>query len=115
MEENNLKDKILICKDCHSRFVFTVKEQMDFGQKMWPDPVRCKVCRRTKKMVKDLNDGVIIGDSIQIKEICDWCGRSFNSAVKREKGKNLFCDDCWNRIKHEKFWEKNTGLGNSQT
>lgn len=114
MAEDILKDKTLICKDCHRRFLFSVNEQKDFGQKGYPDPVRCHECRRQKKIIKNLNDGVLVGESFQIKEQCDWCGRPFNAKFRRTPDTNLFCGDCWDKIMHEKFWEKIPGLGESK-
>lgn len=101
MEE--LKDKYLICKDCHRKFTFTIDEQKDFGQKGWNDPVRCKYCRRMKNILSlKLNEGVDISDEIRFNESCDKCGRPFLTRLKRRKGINLYCDDCWDEIKHAK-------------
>jgi thymidine kinase len=96
---DDLQDKQLICKDCKRKFTFTVKEQKDFGQKGWPDPVRCRYCRRQKKILVALNDGVNIADRVSFLEVCDKCGRSFYTTIKRKQGINLFCDDCWAEIK----------------
>lgn len=106
MEE--LKDKELVCKDCHRKFKFTVKDQKDFGQKGWTDPVRCKYCRRMKKVLNlALKEGIQISDEIQFKEICDKCQRPFFTKIKRRTGINLYCDDCWDEIKHAKPDDKN--------
>jgi hypothetical protein len=106
MEENILKDKTLICKDCRRKFTFTVKEQMDWGQKGWSDPVRCKYCQRQKAIRLALLDGVKVSDEIRFSEICDKCHRSFYTKIKRKMGFNLYCDDCWNEIKRAKPDEK---------
>lgn len=116
MEE--LKDKICVCKDCHRKFMFTVKEQKDFGQKGWADPVRCKYCRRQKSILNlILKDGISIGDEIRFSEICDKCGRSFYTNIKRKIGVNLYCDDCWVEIKYvnAKDRKKDEGVAKSKT
>jgi len=101
MEE--LKDKWLICKDCKRKFIFSVREQKQFGQKGWADPVRCKVCRRMKKILSlALDEKVPISDEIQFSEVCDKCGRKFLTKIKRKPGINLYCDDCWEEIKRGK-------------
>jgi len=97
MEE--LKDKLLTCKDCKTKFVFTVKEQEFFGQKVWNDPIRCEVCRERKKIVKALKDGVSIKDQVKFSEICDKCGRQFYTKFKRRKNEKIYCFDCWKVIK----------------
>ena len=98
----NLKDKILTCKDCKRKFIFTVKKQKDWGQKGWDDPVRCQYCQRMKAIRLALRDGVKISDEIKYTEICDKCKRSFYTKIKRKEGFNLYCDDCWNEIKRVK-------------
>jgi NAD-dependent SIR2 family protein deacetylase len=98
MEE--LKDKICVCKDCHRKFPFTVREQKIFGQRGWADPVRCHYCQRQKKVLNlILRDGVNVSEEIKSSEICDKCGRSFFSKIQRKSGVNLYCDDCWLEIK----------------
>lgn len=118
--EQNIQDKILICKDCHRKFYFTVKEQKDYGQKGWADPVRCLYCRRQKKILNlALKDGVNMSDEVRFSESCDKCGRSFYTKIKRRTGINLYCDDCWNEIKRAKPDDKNRkqneGVVESQT
>lgn len=109
--EENLKDKILICKDCHRKFIFTIKEQKEYGQKGWQDPVRCRYCRRQKKILNlALKDGVKVSDEISFSEICDKCKRAFYTRIKRRPGINLYCDDCWAEIKYAKTGKKNEGL-----
>ena len=96
MEE--LKDKLLTCKDCRRKFVFDIEEQKFFGQKGWPDPIRCKVCRREKNLLR-LKDKVAVKDAIKFREICDKCGRKFYTKFKRKPGEKVYCDDCWKEIK----------------
>ena len=108
--EENIKDKVLICKDCGRKFVFTVKEQMKFGQKGWTDPVRCKVCRRMKKILSlALDEKVPISDEIQFKEVCDKCSRPFYTKIKRKPNTNLYCDDCWEEIKRGEIGNRQEG------
>jgi hypothetical protein len=105
--EENLKDKILVCKDCKRKFTFTIKEQMDYGQRGWADPVRCRYCRRQKKILNlALKDGVNMSDEVQFSEVCDKCGRPFYTKIKRRSGVNLYCDDCWAEIKYAKTGDK---------
>jgi len=113
-----LKDRVLVCKDCHRKFVFIVKEQKYFGQKGWSAPVRCKYCRRQKSILDlVLKDGVSIGDEIRFSEICDKCSRTFFTNIKRKEGVNLYCDDCWVEIKYvnPKGGKKDTGVVGGKT
>jgi len=140
VEIEGLKDKWLYCKDCKRKFIHTVEDQKKFGQKGWADPVRCRYCRRQKKILNiALKDNVNIGDEVKFSEVCDKCGRQFYTKFRRKEGENLFCDDCFAEIKHgdvtwvqgessqkniaekmekflavrwtsEKDWEKRTGM-----
>lgn len=110
--EEKLKDKFLICKDCKRKFLFSVREQKQFGQRGWPDPVRCKVDRRMKKILNlALEENVSITDEVQFSETCDKCDRSFLTRIKRKPGINLYCDDCWEEIKRGNIKDRQKGQG----
>jgi len=54
MEEEQLKDKILICVECNEEFVFTVAAQKYFiEQGITEEPKRCKSCYSAHKKGKD--------------------------------------------------------------
>jgi putative zinc ribbon protein len=44
--------KVLNCRDCKVEFAFAEGEQFFFGQRLWPDPVRCKECRKENSQAK---------------------------------------------------------------
>ena len=45
-----MEDKKIVCKDCGTEFVFTVREQEFYKEKGFTnEPVRCKECRDKKK------------------------------------------------------------------
>lgn len=47
MEE--LKEKVLVCKDCGEEFVFTAGEQSFYIEKGFAEPKRCRECREARK------------------------------------------------------------------
>jgi hypothetical protein len=48
-----MEDRILICEDCGSEFVFTAGEQEFYKEKGFDnEPKRCKECRDKKKMAR---------------------------------------------------------------
>ena len=50
---SELKDKVIVCKDCGQEFTFTVGEQEFYADKGFEnEPVRCKECRDKKKAEK---------------------------------------------------------------
>jgi len=44
-----MKDKKLVCVDCHNEFTLTEGEQKFFVDKGYSEPKRCKPCRDIKK------------------------------------------------------------------
>ncbi len=44
-----MKDKKIVCSDCGTEFVFTVREQEFYAEKGFSEPKRCKDCREKRK------------------------------------------------------------------
>lgn len=49
----DLIKKFIECKDCHERFPLHESEIAFLAQKGWPEFVRCKPCRRAKRLLKE--------------------------------------------------------------
>lgn len=106
--ESELKPIYLTCTDCKRRFIFTAEERKKFGFKGWADPIRCKYCRRQKKLLNlALKDNQDITDEIKFNEVCDDCGRPFYSKFSKKPGEKIYCDDCWAEIKYGENRKKN--------
>lgn len=45
-----MEDKKIICKDCGQEFTFTAGEQEFYKEKGFYEPVRCKSCRKARKL-----------------------------------------------------------------
>jgi len=49
-----MADKVLICKDCNTEFVFTEGEQAFYKEKGFEnEPQRCPECRRARKQARN--------------------------------------------------------------
>ncbi|OQA04955.1 MAG: hypothetical protein BWY68_00043 [bacterium ADurb.Bin400] len=49
-EQPNLEDRVLVCKDCGNKFLWTAGEQKFFYDKgLQNTPKRCKICAATYK------------------------------------------------------------------
>lgn len=54
--EKELKDIEITCKDCGTKFMFTVREQEFYAEKGFNNkPVRCKACRDKRKAERNEN------------------------------------------------------------
>lgn len=45
VQQEEYKDRYIICKDCGRKFLFTAKAQRHYKKMNWDDPKRCKYCR----------------------------------------------------------------------
>jgi hypothetical protein len=62
-------DKLLICRDCNSRFLFGRDQQRHFAERAWADPTRCVDCRHARKAsIAGFTDG---------RRQCQACGQEF--------------------------------------
>jgi ssDNA-binding Zn-finger/Zn-ribbon topoisomerase 1 len=53
MRQEQVSDKMLVCRDCGSEFVFSKGEQLFFREKGFEkEPVRCPACRKARKQEK---------------------------------------------------------------
>ena len=49
-----MAEKIIICRDCNTEFVFTEGEQNFYKEKGFDnDPVRCPECRKARKQQRN--------------------------------------------------------------
>lgn len=52
-----MPDKVLICKDCNSEFIFTEGEQAFYKEKGFQnEPQRCPDCRKARKQQRRNNN-----------------------------------------------------------
>lgn len=53
-----MADKVIVCKDCNTEFVFTENEQAFYKEKGFEnEPQRCPDCRRARKQQRNNNRG----------------------------------------------------------
>ena len=53
MRQEQVSDKMLVCRDCGSDFVFSKGEKLFFREKGFEkEPVRCPACRKARKQEK---------------------------------------------------------------
>jgi len=53
MRQEQVSDKMLVCRDCGSEFVFSKGEQLFFREKGFEkEPVRCPACRKARRQEK---------------------------------------------------------------
>lgn len=91
-----MEDKIIVCKDCGSEFVFTVQEQEFYAEKGFQnDPVRCMNCRKARKQQMN-RDG---RERQFFKVTCSNCGIETQVPFKPSGIKPVYCRDCLQQMK----------------
>lgn len=84
------EDKVLVCKDCGSEFVFTAGEQEFYAEKGFQnEPTRCKSCRSNRKAARRSAER----GSFEI--VCDDCGKTDTVSFKPTSDKPVYCSECF--------------------
>ncbi|MGE5599523.1 MAG: zinc-ribbon domain containing protein [Bacteroidota bacterium] len=81
-------DKTLVCRECHSKFVFSAGEQEFYAAKgLTHDPTRCKACRQARKAA---NDNRALHEAV-----CAACGRGTRVPFQPRTDRPVYCRDCY--------------------
>ncbi|MFA5927254.1 MAG: zinc-ribbon domain-containing protein [Patescibacteria group bacterium] len=88
-DTSKLEDKVLLCKDCGKRFLWTAGEQKFFIDKGLQNiPKRCKICTANYKEK--------LREKHPIWEIkCKVCGKKAEAPFE-PKGSDILCESCFN-------------------
>lgn len=86
-------DRILMCVDCGSEFVFTAGEQVFFhGKQFTNNPKRCKPCRAKRK------NGTY-KTRPETQTICAECGAQTTVPFKPAQARPVLCRMCFQNAK----------------
>ena len=94
-------DRLLICSDCHSEFIFTAGEQLFFHDKQFKnDPKRCKPCKSRRQGLADAANGrtgpAAAGLSrTETRTDCSECGIETTVPFKPTQGRPVLCRQCF--------------------
>lgn len=89
-------DKVLVCRDCGSEFIFSAGEQEFYAEKGFVnEPSRCPSCRAARRQRMG-------GDRPQremFPAICSQCGVETQVPFRPSGDKPVYCRECYRRIK----------------
>lgn len=90
VKESDLEDKMLVCKDCGNKFVWTAGEQKFFLDKGLQNvPKRCKVCTNDyKNKLREKHPMWWIK--------CSRCGKKTEVSFE-PKSEFVLCETCFNK------------------
>lgn len=87
------QDKTLVCRDCGAEFVFTAGEQEFYAEKGFQnEPVRCKVCRDSRKNSRRSDDGQ---PREYYEAVCAECGNIARIPFIPKDDRPVYCSDCF--------------------
>lgn len=92
------EDKVIVCRDCGSEFVFTAGEQEFFSERGFMDPVRCPACRsqrRRERTNAEGGGGGYNGPRQMFDVICDACGQPTQVPFEPRQGRPVYCRECF--------------------
>jgi len=104
-------DKILICRDCGSRFTFNAGEQEFFASRgLLNEPSRCANCRSARKLGHSpFNDGYThYGAAASFSgrtprqmhpAVCAHCGQMTEVPFLPRGNRPVYCSDCFEKVK----------------
>lgn len=90
LKESDLEEKILVCKECGNKFIWTTGEQKFFIDKGLQNvPKRCKICAADYK------------NKLREKHPMHWikcisCGKKTEVPFE-PKSEKVFCEDCFHK------------------
>jgi CxxC-x17-CxxC domain-containing protein len=87
-------DKVVICLDCNSEFVFTADEQHFFRDKEFVhDPRHCRKCRATRSRGE-------IRSRPETRTTCAKCGLETTVPFRPTKGLPVLCRSCFQLLRN---------------
>jgi CxxC-x17-CxxC domain-containing protein len=97
------EDKVIVCRDCNSEFVFTAGEQSFFSERGFMDPVRCPACRSQRRRERNGDGAAGMGGGgggggaprQMFEVVCDQCGQQTQVPFEPRQGRPVYCRDCF--------------------
>jgi CxxC-x17-CxxC domain-containing protein len=92
------QDRILVCVDCSTEFVFTAGEQQFYHDKNFTnEPRRCKGCKAKRQASGDRGGrghGAPQG-RVETSATCSQCGRETTVPFRPTQGRPVLCRECF--------------------
>lgn len=101
-----VEDRTLTCRDCGTRFAFTVGEQAFYSERGFVAPVRCPDCRARRRAANaGARPGAVPEQAAPRPErklyqaVCAECGREAWVPFEPRFGRPVYCRDCFQRMR----------------
>jgi CxxC-x17-CxxC domain-containing protein len=104
-------DRMIVCRDCGTEFVFTAGEQAFYAERGFVPPTRCPSCRASRRAERQGMPGDMTGTRPPgmapsqprqlFPAICAECGRETMVPFEPRAGRPVYCRDCFSRQRAE--------------
>jgi CxxC-x17-CxxC domain-containing protein len=88
------RDKAITCKECGSRFIFSVSEQRFFASKNYAQPRRCRECRQGARLGTS-PPHISTSSGVETVVDCSECGKETTVPFRPTPGRPVFCSECF--------------------
>jgi CxxC-x17-CxxC domain-containing protein len=95
------QDKMLHCRACGERFVWTVGEQAFYAAKnLANQPGRCPACRAAARAARE-SGGTIPGARPRefFPAVCDRCGMQTQVPFSPRNDRPVYCSSCYDAVR----------------
>jgi CxxC-x17-CxxC domain-containing protein len=102
-------DKVLACRECGARFVFTAGEQEFYAQKGFGNaPTRCASCRQAYKKTMQTTSRSVGATQPNAKRTahrvaCSACGKQTLVPFVPRSNKPIYCDSCFQQQRSKRW------------
>lgn len=85
-------DKVCVCRDCQSTFVFSAQQQLEHRERRFAPPTRCPECHAKRTSRRKHSRG---GETAIHVATCSVCGKEAQLPFSPTQGKPVYCAECF--------------------
>ena len=90
-------DKMLVCRDCGTEFVFTAGEQEFYQDRgLQSEPGRCPECRAARRQSRSGDYGA---PRQMHPAVCASCGKETEVPFEPRSGRPVYCRECFSQMR----------------
>jgi CxxC-x17-CxxC domain-containing protein len=95
------QDKVFVCRDCGSEFVWTAGEQEFYAAKnLMNQPSRCPSCRAAARAARQSAGGSPSGRAREFfPAVCDRCGVQTQVPFMPRSDRPVYCSSCYDAVR----------------
>lgn len=94
------QDRVLQCRDCATRFIWTAGEQAFYaGKNLQNEPSRCPSCRTAARAARQAGGGRAGRPRELFPAVCDRCGIQTQVPFLPREDRPVYCSSCYDAVR----------------